>query len=123
MVSTGTSSSQAIRARLGHPIIDSDGHTLEASPLLPGAERIDAFGEKGESARPVRIGRQVLVPTTEGVRVYDLDDLGAAPELLDRPSGLPPPMSLYAIRDGIVALSPHPLDESRMYVECWAARP
>mgnify|MGYP003728248019 CR=1 FL=1 len=34
MVGTKISSSQAIRARLGHPIIDSDGHTLEVTPTF-----------------------------------------------------------------------------------------
>ena len=34
MVSTEKSRSQAIRASLGHPIIDSDGHTLEVTPTF-----------------------------------------------------------------------------------------
>ena len=34
MVATRTSNSAAIRARVGHPIIDSDGHTLELTPVF-----------------------------------------------------------------------------------------
>src|SRR5687767_3341104 len=34
MVSTATSRSAQIRAQLGHPIIDTDGHCLELRPLL-----------------------------------------------------------------------------------------
>ena len=34
MKATGQSKSQLIRARLNHPIIDSDGHTFELAPLF-----------------------------------------------------------------------------------------
>ena len=34
MISTEMSRSQAVRARLDHPIIDSDGHTLEVTPTF-----------------------------------------------------------------------------------------
>ena len=34
MVSTTPSKSQEIRSKVGHPIIDSDGHTLEVGPIL-----------------------------------------------------------------------------------------
>ena len=34
MVTTKPSRSQEIRSKLGHPIIDSDGHTLEIGPIL-----------------------------------------------------------------------------------------
>ena len=34
MVTTRSSRSQEIRSKVGHPIIDSDGHTLELSPVL-----------------------------------------------------------------------------------------
>lgn len=33
MLGNGTSKSQAIRARLGHPVIDSDGHWREFEPI------------------------------------------------------------------------------------------
>ena len=33
MSGNGTSKSQAIRARLGHPVIDSDGHWREFEPI------------------------------------------------------------------------------------------
>ena len=42
MVSTKPSRSQEIRSRLGHPIIDSDGHTLEVMPLV-----VEFVGEVG----------------------------------------------------------------------------
>ena len=44
MVSTGRSKSQDIRSRVGHPIIDSDGHFLEVMPLV-----VDFVGEVGGS--------------------------------------------------------------------------
>jgi len=34
MSASGTSKSQAIRAKAGHPIIDGDGHTIEFAPML-----------------------------------------------------------------------------------------
>src|ERR1700722_20847396 len=34
MKATGQSKSQQIRARVSHPIIDSDGHTFELAPLF-----------------------------------------------------------------------------------------
>ena len=42
MVSIRPSRSQEIRSRLGHPIIDSDGHTLEVMPLV-----VEFVGEVG----------------------------------------------------------------------------
>ena len=34
MISATPSRSQEIRSKVGHPIIDSDGHTLEIGPIL-----------------------------------------------------------------------------------------
>ena len=52
MVTTRSSRSQEIRSKVGHPIIDSDGHTLELSPVLSdyvyeqgGADARDLFEE------------------------------------------------------------------------------
>ncbi|MCH8088773.1 MAG: amidohydrolase family protein [Chloroflexi bacterium] len=57
MVSTEKSSSQAIRARLGHPIIDSDGHTLEVTPTfleyvkqIGGRKLADRFAKQFETS-------------------------------------------------------------------------
>ena len=44
MVSIRPSRSQEIRDRIGHPIIDSDGHTLEVMPLV-----VEFVGEVGGS--------------------------------------------------------------------------
>lgn len=34
MTATHTSRSRAVRARLNHPVIDSDGHTVEFEPAV-----------------------------------------------------------------------------------------
>jgi hypothetical protein len=34
MATTQTSKSAAVRARLNHPVIDSDGHTVEFEPAF-----------------------------------------------------------------------------------------
>ncbi len=105
--------------RFGLQLLGPDGHVLEASPVLPAVERVDLLGK---TPRPLLVGRQVFMPTALGVRLFDLDALEATPALLDRPVKLSVPLSLHAVRDGIVALSLEPRDRRMMWVECWTAR-
>ena len=57
MVTTRSSRSQEIRSKVGHPIIDADGHTLELTPVLSdyvyqqgGADARDRFEEMMQGA-------------------------------------------------------------------------
>ena len=46
-----TSESEAVRARLDHPVIDTDGHTVELTPLY-----LDYLKELGGADMPRRYG-------------------------------------------------------------------
>ena len=68
MVTTRSSRSQEIRSKVGHPIIDSDGHTLELSPVLSdyvyeqgGADARDLFEEMMKGLDGDGVGGKDLV--------------------------------------------------------------
>jgi hypothetical protein len=65
MASTETSRSAKIRARLNHPIIDTDGHTVELMPVyldyvkqIGGADMVKATGRR-RRPRKQPLGRNV----------------------------------------------------------------
>ena len=54
--------SEAVRARLDHPIIDTDGHTVELTPLY-----LDYLKELGGADMPRRYARpRAPAPTAAG---------------------------------------------------------
>ena len=61
MASTNQSSSAAVRARVGHPIIDSDGHAVEFGRAL-----FECVAEVGGREIVDRVRR--LLPATFGTR-------------------------------------------------------
>ncbi|HVA80340.1 MAG TPA: amidohydrolase family protein [Candidatus Binataceae bacterium] len=63
MATTKTSKSEAVHARLGHPVIDSDGHTVEFEPgmieylaKVGGAKMVDRYHESWNTGMAASLG-------------------------------------------------------------------
>jgi len=90
----------------GLALLGPDGHVLAATPMLP-AER----AEEGVQiiGRPLLAGARALVPTLKGLLSFAVGDLGAPPELVPGvPGDSPAVQAVFAVRDGLVTLSPQP---------------
>ena len=66
MASTETSRSAKIRSRLNHPIIDTDGHTVELMPVyldyvkqIGGADMVKRYQDGDQLPRKQSLGRHV----------------------------------------------------------------
>ena len=73
VTTTRPSRSQEIRSKVGHPIIDADGHTLELTPVLSdyvyaqgGADARDKFEEMMQGGFGGRVGGEGALLTATG---------------------------------------------------------
>lgn len=86
--------------RSGLVLLAPDGHVLTAPELLPEGE--------DQTGPPLRVGDLVLLPTSAGLRQWNLADLLAAPALLATPEGLPAPRAVHSLASGLIVLHPEP---------------
>lgn len=107
--------------RVGLVLLGSDGHVLEAGRFLP---EDDYPAGWPWASRPVMVESDVFIPTFQGVRLVDVDDLTAEPVLLgDGPEGVPPYVAeLRALRNGLVGLSPF-VASGDLVVRYWERTP
>ena len=99
--------------------LSAEGRLLESSTALPPGE--------SQSGRPLLVGTRVVMPTVAGLRIFDIETLDQASELLPQPEGLPAVRALYATEAGLVGLCPALdagwMDEAVMHVVYWQGLP
>jgi hypothetical protein len=79
-------------------LLGANGHTLATSMVLPEGEL--------QTGRPLLVGGVVVLPTSRGLRLFAVEDLGRPAVLVAHSSDSPVPQVVYATRGGLVILYP-----------------
>ncbi|MEC7583879.1 MAG: hypothetical protein VYE77_06140 [Planctomycetota bacterium] len=79
-------------------LLGANGHTLATSMVLPEGEL--------QTGRPLLVGGAVVLPTSRGLRLFAVEDLGRPAVLVAHSPDSPVPQAVYATRGGLMILYP-----------------